>query len=345
MNGSGNGAGNAADSLAGLWPVWASVHAVSVDSVILAFTVVTLGLTVPIFIGMTWFAYRYRAGKAADRSHTEARNVGIELSWMLIPFVLTLIFFFWAARLFDTAQHPPASATVIDAIGKQWMWKFQHPTGQGEINDLHVPVDTDIRINMISQDVIHSLYIPALRIQAETLPNRYTQIWFHANRIGAYHILCSEFCGTDHSVMGGTLSVMSQADYENWVTHSGAVQTVASAGERLFSSYGCSGCHGTGAQVRAPSLVGLYNRPVPMLAGGTVVADNAYLRDKILYPDHNLIAGYEQKMPSYAKRLSESDLLQLIAYIKSLGPEVGTARNQSPRGASEQQAAVRDSIQ
>ena len=327
------------ESLAGLWPVWASAHALSVDQVILAFTLVTLGLTVPIFIGITYFAYRYRVGKVANRTYTEERSVAIELSWMLIPFFLTLIFFFWAARLFDVAQHPPPGAMIVDAIGKQWMWKFQHPTGQTEINDLHVPVETDVRINMISQDVIHSLYVPALRIQAETLPNRYTQIWFHADRIGEYHILCSEFCGTDHSVMGGTLSVQSQADYERWLAQSGSTGTVAEAGGRLFSEYGCTGCHGAGAQVRAPSLAGLYMRPVPMQEGGTVTADDAYLRDKILYPDRHLIAGYEQKMPTFANRLSESDLLQLVAYIRSLGSEAGTARNQSPQGPSEQRAA------
>ncbi len=327
---------NGGESLAGLWPVWASAHALSVDQVILAFTLVTLALTVPIFIAITYFAYRYRAGRVADRTFTEERSVAIELSWMLIPFFLTLGFFFWAARLYDTSQHPPPGAMTIDAIGKQWMWKFQHPTGQAEINDLHVPVDTDVRINMISQDVIHSLYVPALRIQFETLPNRYTQIWFHADRVGAYHLLCTEFCGTDHSVMGGTLSVLSEADYERWLAQSGSTGTVAEAGGRLFSAYGCSGCHGTGAQVRAPSLAGLYMRPVPMQEGGTVTADDAYLRDKILYPDHHLIAGYEQKMPTYADRLSESDLLQMVAYIRSLGAEPGGGRTQSP---AEQRAA------
>ena len=233
-------------SLSGVWPVWGSAHALSVDQVILAFTLVTLGLTVPIFVAITYFAYRYRDGKAANRTFTEERSVAIELSWMLIPFFLTLGFFFWAARLYDTSQHPPPGAMVVDAIGKQWMWKFQHPTGQAEINDLHVPVDTDVRINMISQDVIHSLYIPALRIQYETLPNRYTQIWFHADRVGAYHLLCSEFCGTDHSVMGGVLSVLSEADYQRWLAQSGSTGTVAEAGGKLFSAYGCSGCHGTG---------------------------------------------------------------------------------------------------
>lgn len=330
---------NGAQSLAGLWPVWASAHALSVDEVILAFTLVTLALTVPIFVAITYFAYRYRTGKIAYRGYSEERSVLIEMSWMLIPFFLTLIFFFWAARLFDAAQHPPPGAMTVDAIGKQWMWKFQHPTGQAEINDLHVPVDTDVRVNMISQDVIHSLYVPALRIQAETLPNRYTQIWFHANRVGSYHLFCSEFCGTDHSVMDGNLTVMSQADYEHWLSQSGSTGTVAEAGGRLFSAYGCSGCHGVGSQVWAPNLVGLYMRPVPMQEGGTVTADDAYLRDKILYPDHHLIAGYEQKMPTFAGRLSESDLLQLIAYIRSLGSEASGAGNQSPRGQPEQRAA------
>jgi cytochrome c oxidase subunit 2 len=304
-----------------LWPAEASASAAETDYLIWSFTLLTLLLVVPIFIGITFFAVRYRDGRAVNRSFSEDRDRLLELGWMIIPFVLTLIFFAWGAVMFIGHKIAPANATEIQAIGRQWMWKFQHPGGQAEINDLHVPVNEPILINMISQDVIHSLYIPALRIQMETLPGRYTQLWFKADRPGAYRLLCTEFCGTDHSTMVGMLYVMTPADYGNWLTHAGSANSLATAGERLFSALGCSGCHTAGSQVRAPSLIGLYGQPVPQQDGGSKIADDTYLRDKILNPDSNLVAGYKQVMPSFKGIVHEDDMIRLIAYIKRLGTQ------------------------
>ena len=302
-----------------IWPEAASPAASSADHLIIAFTIVTLLLTVPIFIGITFFAFKYRAGREVDRTHSENRSNAIELSWMLIPFALTLVFFGWGVFLFARQNNPPADAMQINAIGRQWMWKFQHPGGQAEINDLHVPEGQPVVIRMISQDVIHALYIPALRIQEEVLPDRYTQLWFKADKVGTFHLFCSEYCGTDHSEMGGTLTIMRPADYQKWLTRSSSPATTVAAGEALFASYGCSGCHRANSTVKAPSLVGLYDKPVPMEAGGVVTADDSYLRDKILEPNRNKIAGYKQNMPTYKGKIAEDDLIRIVAYIKSLG--------------------------
>ena len=172
---------------------------------------------------------------------------------------------------------------------------------------------------MISQDVIHALYIPALRIQMDTIPDRYTQIWFKADKIGAFHLFCSEYCGTDHSEMGGTLTIMQPADYQKWLTNSPLGTTTVAAGETLFMSYGCSGCHRSGSTAKAPSLVGLFGKPVPLEGGGFVTADESYIRDKILEPNKSKIAGYKQIMPTYKGKIAEDDLIRLVAYIKSLG--------------------------
>ena len=310
---------NPSDYPLALWPASASASAVQTDYLILAFTVLTVLLTAPIFIGITFFALYYRDGRKVNRGYREARNVKIELSWMLIPFALTLIFFVWGALIFDGHKHAPANATQISAIGRQWMWKFQHPGGQWEINNLHVPVGQPIEVRMISQDVIHSLYIPAMRIQMEVLPDRYTSLWFNADRAGVYRLYCSEYCGTDHSNMDGLLTVMKPNDYARWLDGQGSEQSLASAGKKLFASYGCSGCHTAGSTVRAPSLVGVYGRPVPLEAGGTITADDGYIRDRILEPNKNKIAGYKQVMPSFKGVVSEDDLVRLIAYVKSLG--------------------------
>jgi len=307
-----------------IWPQSASLSAAETDHIILAFTIVTLLLTVPIFLSISYYALRYRAGRNADRRTSENRSVLIEMSWMLIPFALTLIFFAWAVRLFDEHRHPPLGAMVVNAIGRQWMWKFQHEGGQAEINDLHLPIGQPVVIRMISQDVIHGLYIPALRIQMETLPGRYTEIWFKATTPGQFHVLCSEYCGTDHSVMGGTLTLMQPGAYQDWLAHVSSPGSIAEQGRALFASYGCSECHGGASTVRAPALAGLYNSKVPILGGGVQVADDVYLREKILHPDRNLIAGYEQKMPGYQGVLGEDDVLRIIAYIKGAAtPKAG----------------------
>ena len=311
MNGEGN-------PLA-IWPEAVSHAARQGDYLILAFTVVTLLLTVPIFVSITYFAFKYRAGRTVNRKTSENRSVLIELSWMLIPFALTLIFFVWGAFLFSAQKNPPAGALQINAIGRQWMWKFQHPGGQSEINDLHVPVGRPVLIRMISQDVIHALYIPALRIQMDTIPDRYTELWFSADKTGSFHLFCSEYCGTDHSEMDGTLTIMKPADYQKWLAGSASRTSVVSAGEALFQSYGCSGCHRVGSTVKAPAMAGLWGKPVPLEAGGTVIADDGFVRTKILDPNADRIAGYKQTMPAYKGKIAEEDVVRIVAYVKSLG--------------------------
>lgn len=304
-----------------LWPPAASSMAVEIDRVFVAWCVVLTFLVVPVFVFMTYCAVKYRAGRPADRSQREARNMTIEMSWMILPFLISLVFFAWAGDIYLRQHNPPPNSIVITALGRQWMWKFQHPGGQAEINDLHVPVNRPVRIDIHSQDVVHSLYIPALREQEEAVPGRNTSMWFQADTPGAYRLFCSEFCGADHALMAGTLYVLSAADYQTWLKQAGTSQSLVSAGKRLFDSYGCSGCHGRSTNVRAPPLEGLYGQVVPLQDGTSVAADDAYIRDSILEPKKQIAAGYRPVMPSFAGAISESELTQLVAYIKSLGEE------------------------
>jgi cytochrome c oxidase subunit 2 len=304
-----------------LWPPAASSMAVEIDRVFVAWCVVLTFLVVPVFIFMTYCAVKYRAGRPADRSQRESRNMTIEMSWMITPFLISLVFFAWAGDIYLQQHTPPPNAIVITALGRQWMWKYQHPGGQSEINDLHVPVNRPVRIDIHSQDVVHSLYIPALRQQQEAVPGRTTSMWFKADTPGAYRLFCSEFCGADHALMAGTLYVLSAADYQAWLRQMGTSQSLVAAGKRLFDSYGCSGCHGPSTTVRAPPLEGLYGQVVPLQDGTTVAADDAYIRDSILEPKKQIAVGYRPVMPSFAGAISESELTQLVAYIKSLGEE------------------------
>ena len=310
-----------------LWPAAASATAVQADYLILAFTVLTLLLTVPVFLAITYFAVRYREDVTADRTTSHARSFLIEISWMMIPFALTLIFFVWGARLFVESKNPPPDAMTIEVIGRQWMWKYQHPTGQSEINDLHVPIDQAIRMRLTSQDVIHAFYLPALRMQMGVLPDRTTELWFKANRTGTYRLYCSEYCGTDHSRMDGNLTIMSQAEYQDWLTHSGAQQSAVAAGKAIYDSYGCAACHEPNAAVKAPSLAGLYGSEVGLADGSRLVADEAYLRAKILNPNTNKLAGGEkQSMPSFAGVIATDDLTRLVDYLKAYRRTEGEAQ-------------------
>ena len=301
-----------------LWPPTASAFAGQVDLLLAGLLTLVSLLTLPVFVLLLVFAIRYREGSPANRQHRAERNVKLEVSWALIPFALSLVFFVWAAKLYFDEHNAPPGALEIDVLAKQWMWQFEHPGGQREINELHVPAHQPVRLSMISLDVIHSLYFPALRIKQDVLPGRYTTLWFDADRPGTYHLFCAELCGTGHSEMGGQLVIMTPAAYEAWLERTPSDLSLAASGEKLFRSLGCSGCHVNSKAVHAPPLEGVFGSPVPLASGAVVLADEAYLRDSILLPKKAVVAGYEPIMPSFQNRLSEDQLLQLIAYLKSL---------------------------
>lgn len=301
-----------------LWTEAISDHAAQVDLLMVAFTLLLLALTVPVGVLLVWFLYRYREGSNADRSDPPKRSMKVEVAWASIPFVLALVFFVWAAKLFVEQQSPPDDALQINVVARQWMWKFQHPGGQREIDVLHVPKDTPVVLRMISQDVIHSLFFPALRIKQDVLPDRYTTLWFEATRTGTHHLLCAEYCGSNHSHMTGRIVVMEPEDYAAWLDEREPDQSLVARGEKLFRAYGCSGCHGAESVARAPDLSGVYGSPVPLSDGGTITADETYLRDSILFPKKAVVAGYRPIMPSFEGQVSEEDLVELVAYVKSL---------------------------
>jgi len=181
-----------------------------------------------------------------------------------------------------------------------------------------VPLGRNIKLLIASQDVIHSFFLPAFRIKQDAVPGRYSELWFKADRIGTYHLFCSEYCGTHHSAMVGSVIVMRPDDYQKWLMQGAPGPTMAQEGEKLFRSYGCSGCHVSSTIVHAPRLEGLYGRSVPLRNGQFVVADDAYLRDSILLSAKDIAAGYTNDMPSFQGRLAEDDVMKLIAYIKNL---------------------------
>ena len=303
-----------------LFPEQASTIARPVDQLYFALTVLSGFMVLIIFLTIAFFLFKYRRGKNANRTPARIPETSIEVTWIIIPFLLMMGVFAWGAHVFFQQQHVPLGAMEITVVGKQWMWKVQHPEGNREINELHVPVGRNVRLTIASQDVIHSFYLPAFRTKMDVVPGRYTTEWFQATKIGTYHLFCAEYCGTKHSAMVGRVVVMDPADYEHWLSAGRPASTMAQEGERLFRELGCSGCHVGSSVIRAPPLEGLYGKPVPLQTGQVVQANEGYIRDSILLPNNQITAGYQPLMPTYQGHVTEEEVLQLIAYIKALGP-------------------------
>jgi cytochrome c oxidase subunit 2 len=301
-----------------LFPDQASSFAPRVDALYLFMVGVAAFFTVLIFLAIFFLAIFYRRSAVRNRTrHVGAKYWILEMAWIVIPLMLTMVMFLWGADAYFEQRVLPANAIEINVVGKQWMWKVYHSQGREEINELHVPVGQPVVLRMISEDVIHSFYLPAFRVKMDVLPARYTSLWFTATRAGEYHLFCAEYCGTDHADMRGRVIAMQPAEYAEWL-EGGADQPPAIAGEALFTREGCATCHFQGNQPRCPSLVNLFDQPVQLADGQTVVADEAYVRESIMNPAAKVVAGYEPVMPTFEGRLSEEQVFQLIEYIKSL---------------------------
>jgi cytochrome c oxidase subunit 2 len=240
----------------------------------------------------------------------------------VIPLGIVMLIFGWSAKLYMTLSRPPDDAMTMYVTGKQWMWKIQHPTGQREINELHVPVGQAVKMIMTSEDVIHSFYIPAFRTKMDVLPGRYTTLWFKPTQTGQYHLFCTEYCGTKHSGMRGTVYVVDPAEYAAWLSGGRGEGSLAQQGEKLFQDLACSNCHTVeaGAQGRCPNLRGAFGRPVQLANGQTVLFNESYIRESVLNPDAKIHQGFQPVMPTFQGLVTEENILQIIEYIKSIGP-------------------------
>jgi cytochrome c oxidase subunit II len=304
-------------------PPQASSIAGEVDSLALLMLIASLLIAIAIFICIVVFCVKYRRGPGNTIGRPDRGTTPIEITWTIIPLALCLIPFLWGARIYLEEAQPPADALEVYVVAKQWMWKTEQAGGQEEINTLHVPTERAVKLTMTSQDVIHSFYVPAFRVKADVLPGRYTTLWFKATQPGQYMLYCAQYCGTNHAAMTGQVVAMAPGDYANWLnTGATAFQSPAAQGRKLFQQFGCVECHEAG---RAPPLQGLFGQPVLLSDGSTVIANENYIRQKLLTPGATIPAGYQPIMPSFAGRLSEEDILALIAYIKSIGPGPGAS--------------------
>ena len=301
-----------------LFPESASTMASRVDSLYFFLLAVSIFFSLLIAGLIVFYAVKYRR-RAADSVGSEIRGgLVLELTWTIIPLLITMVIFVWGASVFFAMARPPDETINIYVVGKQWMWKFQHLDGQREIDELHVPVGRPVKLIMTSEDVIHDVFIPAFRIKADVLPGRYTNLWFQSTKPGRYRLFCAEYCGTKHSGMIGQVVVMEPSEYQTWLSGGAAEGSLASAGAKLFQDLACNTCHRPDAQGRGPVLEGLFGKTVTLQNGETLTVDEAYVRESILQPAAKIASGFQPIMPTFQGLVTEEQLLELIEYVKSL---------------------------
>jgi len=305
--------------LAQFMPPQASNLSGSYDFFFITMTVMTVILSVGIAAVILWFVVKYRRREPDQFGQDTGTHMWVEIVWSVLPLLICLGIFVWAAILYTRMTRPPDNVLVVQVIGKQWMWKIQQPGGRKEIDELHVPLGRPIKLQMTSQDVIHSFFVPAFRIKQDVLPGRYSEQWFTATELGEFHLFCAEYCGTSHAMMGGRVVVMSPGDYDKWAAGAGLDERPEAAGGRLFAQYGCIACHGQ----QGPTLAGIYDHEQTMQDGQRVKVDDNYLRESIIFPRAKIVAGFPPIMPSYEGQLSEEQIFQLLAYIKLLQTPTG----------------------
>ena len=307
-------------------PDQASSYSGRVDALFAFLCVLTILFGAVITLVIIYFAIKYRRRKEDEIPRGVEGSMRLELFWTIVPFLVAMGIFLWGSSLYFTMYRPPDEALEIYIVAKQWMWKFQHLDGQREINELHVPVGRKVKITMTTEDVIHSFFVPAFRIKMDVVPGKYSTVWFEPTKPGRYHLFCAEYCGTGHSRMIGWIDVMEASEYQAWLAGGAAEGSLASSGEKLFQQLACNTCHRSDAQGRGPVLEGLFGKPVQLSDGSTVIADENYIRESILNSQAKIVAGFQKPsiMPTFQGLISEEQVLQLVAYIKSIGTKQPT---------------------
>ncbi|HKO95503.1 MAG TPA: cytochrome c oxidase subunit II [Pyrinomonadaceae bacterium] len=307
-------------------PPSASTISGKVDALYFYLSGVTIFFTLLISGVLIFFVIKYRRRTPFEIPRPIAGSHKLETLWSVIPFIIAMSMFAWGAQVYFQMYRPPNNAVEVYVVGKQWMWKIQHSTGQREINELHVPAGRKIKLIMTSEDVIHDFFVPAFRVKADVLPGRYTTQWFEATTPGTYHLFCAEFCGMNHSGMIGSIVVMQPTQFDEWLSGSSGQQSPAVAGQQLYESLGCVSCHGAqGEGGRGPELTGLFGKQVFLTNGQTVVADEGYVRESIENPSAKLVNGFGPIMPTFQGQVTPDQLIQIMAFIKSLrGPGAQT---------------------
>jgi cytochrome c oxidase subunit 2 len=310
---------------AGFWlPRQGSTTAGRVDALFHAINAISIFFFLLIVALLVVFVWKYRARPGHDAKPSATHNTPLEITWTVIP-VLIVVWIFWEGftGFLDLAT-PPENAYEVQVLGQKWNWTFTYPNGVVS-PELHVPVDTDIRLVMTSQDVIHSLYVPDFRIKRDAVPGRYEKEWFRAVAVGEYQIFCAEYCGTQHSSMLTKVIVQTPADFAKWLAAEGDFieklppEKLWEGGQKLYNQRGCKQCHSVdGSAGIGPTFKGIFGHQAVMKSGVTLTVDENYVRESILNPQAQIVAGFEPVMPTFQGRLKDKEITAIIEYLKTL---------------------------
>lgn len=309
----------------GAWLPSASSFAPRVDSVFKGLLVASLGVAGILTVVTAVFLIRYRRGSAAKRPPVRTATWKIETAWTVATTAVFLYFFAKGAAIYLDMRRDPAGAEEISVVGRQWMWDVRYPDGRREFNELHACLNRPVRLVLSSEDVIHSFFVPAFRLKQDLVPGKIVIAWFNPTRAGTYRLFCAQYCGTAHAQMTGQVVVLAPDQYAAWQGGSGRAgrtgPTSIARGRAIYAKYGCAECHDHPSGTRAPALAGVYQSLVREDDGRFVLADELYLHDAILHAPQNAAAGYALRMPTYQGLIAEPEVVDLVAYIKSLAGE------------------------
>lgn len=266
--------------------------------------------------------FRRKKGDTSDAEHMEG-NTTLEIAWTIVPlFIVTAFAYLGAVNLAETRRVDP-DAIVVKVTGIQWSWKFEYPAYGVTTDELHLPVDQQVLLQMTSMDVIHSFWVPEFRVKQDLVPGRITELRITPTVDGNYKVRCAELCGTSHAYMEKPVVISSQGDFDVWMAEQVALAEEAAAtpegrGQALVAANGCAACHSiNGAQGIGPTWFGLFEHEVQLTDGTTVIADEAYLAESIRDPQAKIVEGFEtQLMPTYG--FTDEQIADIIAYIKTL---------------------------
>jgi cytochrome c oxidase subunit II len=270
---------------------------------------------------VVYFTIRYRHRPGHKSEPSAAHNDVLEITWTVIPTIICVFLFLYGWREYIHMATPPQRAVEIQVVARKWAWQFTHQNGVQDSN-LHVPVNTPVRLVMTSQDVLHSFFAPVLRVKQDIIPRRYTFVWFEATKPGTYRLYCAEYCGTDHSQMKVNVVVHDPGGYERYLADAQErMQNLppVELGKIAYEKKGCAGCHSLdGSPKVGPTFKGVFGTEITLKDGAKVVADENYLRESILNSQAKARPGYPPSMPSFEGQLKEKELTGLVEFIKSL---------------------------
>jgi cytochrome c oxidase subunit 2 len=309
-------------------PSQASTNAAEVDTVFYVIYWISVFFFAVIVGLMALFVVRYRQRRRGERApDSPNHSLALEITWTAIPVIISAALFVIGFKSFMNIATAPRNSYEIMVTGQKWQWFFEYPNGF-VTSELHVPEDQAVKLTMTSEDVIHSLWIPAFRVKKDVVPGRYTHVWFEAKEAGDYPLLCTEYCGTGHSDMLSTVTVHPSGTFEKWLEESANLYDTmppAEAGELLVQRSGCVQCHSLdGKSGIGPTFVNLFGYEQKLRDGGEVIADENYIRSSIVDPMADIVLGYEPVMPTYAGKLKDKEITYIISYLKSASDRGGT---------------------